>query len=286
MAKHVPTVRSRRLTGELRRLREEAKLTWPVVAEQMGWSESKLYRIENDKSRVLPRDVKRLLDLYGVDDEDRRAALIELARRANEKGWWHQYSGTIPTWFQPFIGLEASAAAIRRYESELVPGLLQTEGYMRAIASTAPVTATEEEIDRGVEVRLARQRRLAEEAEPLELWMVLNEAVLRRVVGGPAVMREQLLHLADMARNPRITLQALPFSHGEHSAMLGSFQLLEFAAAEIPPVVYLEHQTGGLYVEKPEDIRRYTLMYNHLSVKALNEEESLAMVRQAVDSLS
>ncbi|WP_393915941.1 helix-turn-helix domain-containing protein [Halostreptopolyspora alba] len=286
MAKHVPTVRSRRLTSELRRLREEAGLTWPVVAEEMGWSESKLYRIENDKSRVLPRDVKRLLDLYEISDETRRAPLIELARRANEKGWWHQYSETIPTWFQPFIGLEASAASIRVYESELVPGLLQTEGYMRAIASTAPVLAAEEEIERSVEVRLARQRRLTEEQEPLELWMVLNEAVIRRVVGGPDIMREQLDHLAAMAQNHRITLQILPFAKGEHSSMLGAFQVLEFAGEEVPPVVYLEHQTGGLYVEKPEDIRRYTLMYNHLSVKALSEEESLAMVRQAADGMS
>ncbi|GAA1457694.1 helix-turn-helix domain-containing protein [Nocardiopsis exhalans] len=280
MGKHIPTVRTRRLTGELRRHREKAGLTWEEVYEPMGWSESKMYRIENDKSRVIPRDVKRLLNLYGVTGEE-FDALMELAKKATEKGWWHEYGQDLPSWFSFYIGLEDAASGIREYQMSLVPGLLQTEAYMRAILSTAPLTDSDDGIERKVEVRLARQARVTADDAPLGLWMILDEAVIRRQVGGPDIMREQIQHLINLAGRRNVTLQILPFRAGEHASMLGAFTLLEFPGADDPDVAYQESQTGSLYVEKPDQVGRYSLMFDHLREKALSGAESLTLLKQA-----
>lgn len=285
MGKHVPTVRTRRLTGELRKLREKSGMSWDEVAEEMGWSASKVYRIEADKVRVLVRDVKRLLPLYGVEGEEGEA-LIELAKQASEKGWWHQYSSAIPEWFQFYVGLESGASAIREYQEALVPGLLQTEAYMRAILSTAPVTDSDDGIDRQVAVRLARQDRVTTEDDPLHLWVVLDEAVIRRLVGGKAVMREQIEHLVEVGQRRNVTLQLLPFAQGEHASMLGAFKVLEFPDPQDPDVVYVEEQTGSLYVEKAEEVRRYNLIFDHLREKAISNTESLTVLTQAAKDLS
>src|SRR5699024_9679473 len=236
------TVRTRRLTAELRRLRVRTGLTWEVVSEEMGWSESKMYRIENDKSRILPRDVKRLLKLYEVENEEFEA-LMELAKSATEKGWWHEYGEALPTWFQCYVGLEDAASGLREYQTLLVPGLLQTEDYMRAILQTAPVTDSDDGIDRTVEVRLARQARVTDTKDPLDAWMILDEAAMRREVGGAKVMRSQLQHLIDMGQRRNLTLQILPFAAGEHASMLGAFKVLEFPGEDDPDVVYQESQT-------------------------------------------
>ncbi|GAB3206093.1 helix-turn-helix transcriptional regulator [Marinactinospora endophytica] len=259
-------------------------MTWEDVYEPMGWSESKMYRIENDKSRVLPRDVKRLLTLYGVTGEE-FDALMELARKATEKGWWHEYGQDLPTWFSFYVGLEDAAASLREYQMSLVPGLLQTEAYMRAILSTAPVTDSDDGIERKVKVRLARQARVTAADNPLSLWMILDEAVIRRLVGGPSVMRGQLDHLVDLAGLRTVTLQVLPFSAGEHASMLGAFVLLEFPGADDPDVAYQESQTGSLYVEKPEQVGRYSLMFDHLREKALSGKESLSLIKQVAKDL-
>jgi transcriptional regulator with XRE-family HTH domain len=277
------TVGSRRLTIELKRLREAAGLTGERVAEEMGWSAAKVYRIEGDRVRVLPRDVKRLLGLYKITGAQ-HDAVMELARLARVKGWWHQYSGAIPEWFQFHVGLEAAASALRLYESELVTGLLQTEDYARAIMSTAPEPDTDE-ADRQIAVRMERQKRLAV-ADPLSVWAVLNEAVIRRLAGGATVMREQLDHLAGLSALKNVTVQVLPFAAGAHSAMHGSFKIIEFPEPVDPDVVYLEVQTGALYLEKKEEVRRYSVMFDHLRAQALSPEASRALMAQAAREAS
>ncbi|MFB9802422.1 DUF5753 domain-containing protein, partial [Streptomonospora salina] len=197
---------------------------------------------------------------------------------------WHQYDGAIPEWFQFYVGLENEASAVHEYQLSLVPGLLQTEAYMRAILSTAPVTDSDDGIDRQVAVRLARQARVTAQ-EPVTLWIVLDEGVIRRLVGGRAVMREQIEHLIAMGELRNVTLQICPFNKGEHASMLGSFKILQFPQDEDPDVVYLEEQTGSLYVEKLEEVRRYSLMFDHLREKAISGPESLSMLKQAAKEL-
>ncbi|HEX6527658.1 MAG TPA: helix-turn-helix transcriptional regulator [Streptosporangiaceae bacterium] len=277
MTAHMRTVGSRRLAIELKRFRDNADLTGEQVAEEMGWSVAKVYRIEGDKVRVLPRDVARLLKLYGVEGAE-RDAVMELAKLARGKDWWHQYSGAIPEWFQFYVGLETAASALRGYESELVPGLFQTEAYARAIMSTAPA-ADNEEADRQITVRMERQKRLTA-SDPLTVWQVLNEAVIRRPVGGADVMRAQLDHLIEVASLKNVTLQILSFDKGAHPAMIGSFQMMEFPDPADPEVVYLETQTGALYVEKQQDVREYGLRFDYARAQALGPAESRAMLIQ------
>jgi len=277
MGAHMRTVGSRRLAIELKRLRDESALTGEQVAEQMGWSVAKVYRIEGDKVRVLVRDVQRLLRLYGVGGAQ-HDAVVELAKLARIKDWWQQYSGAIPEWFQFYVGLEAAASARRGYESELVPGLMQTEGYTRAIMSTAPAPGTDE-VERQITVRMERQKRLTA-AGPLTVWVVLNEAVIRRVVGGPQVMRDQLAHLAELSALKNVTVQVLPYAAGAHPAMHGSFAIMEFPEPVDPDVVYLEAQTGALYLERTEDVRRYSLMFDYLGAQALGPDASRDLIAQ------
>ena len=280
MGAHMRTVGSRRLVIELKRFREAAGLTGEQVAEQMGWSVAKVYRIEGDRVRVLARDVQRLLTLYGIGGEQAEA-VMELARLARAKDWWHQYSGAIPEWFQFYVGLEAAASAMQEYCAELVTGLLQTEAYARAVMAAAAQTDTEE-MDRQVTVRLERQKRLTATDAP-SLWVVLDEAVLRRQVGGPAVMAAQLAHIGQMAGQPNVTVQVLPFTAGAHPAMLGSFTLMQFPDPGDKDVVYLEAETGALYLEKQQDVRRYSLMIDYLRAQALGPAESRALIAQMAE---
>ena len=280
MGAHMRTVGSRRLVIELKRFREAAGLTGEQVAEQMGWSVAKVYRIEGDKVRVLPRDAQRLLKLYGIGGEQAEA-VMELARLARAKDWWHQYSGAIPEWFQFYVGLEAAASAMQEYCAELVTGLLQTEAYARAVMAAAARSDTEE-MDRQVTVRLERQKRLTATDAPA-LWVVLDEAVLRRQVGGLAVMAAQLAHIAEMAGRPNVTVQVLPFAAGAHPAMLGSFTVMQFPDPADRDVVYLEAETGALYLEKQEDVRRYSLMLDYLRAQALGPAESRALIAQMAE---
>jgi transcriptional regulator with XRE-family HTH domain len=282
--KHVPTVASGRLARELRDRREKAGMSQEAVAEEMGWAESKLYRIENDKSRVLIRDVKRLLKLYKVRGKREEAALLELARRAGEPEWWHPYSGEIPEWFHLFVVLESSASELNGYESELVPGIMQTEGYMRAILSMAPNSDDDDAIETKIEVRMKRQARLTGD-DPLSVWLVLNEAVIRRVVGGPKVMRDQLDHLVELSELRNVTLQVLPCSAGEHPAMHGAFNLLKFPTPGDPDKVYLEEKVGGIYTQKPHEVDRYALTFDHLRARAYGPEQTRALLEEAAVEL-
>jgi transcriptional regulator with XRE-family HTH domain len=281
-----PTVRRRRLRYELRRLRDEHGLTIEQVQEGSGGDikSPSISRWESGERTVRPTDLRLLLDIYGVDGE-RREALLTLARQAKERGWWQSYGSAIPQWFQVYVGLEAEASSVRVYEAELVHGLLQTPGYYRAFLQAAPAAAVDAEADRKIEVRLARQERLTGD-DPPEYGAVLNEAVIRRVVGGAQVMREQLVHIAEMAGLPHVNVQVLPFSAGVHPAMDGSFEILGFPEPGDPDVVYLENQAGSLYLEEQPEIDRYARMFSHLMAKALDPEESRRMIARIAGDLT
>lgn len=282
-----PTVRGRRLRYELRRLREQRSLTIEQVAEQShgDWTASAISRWETGDRRIRPADLRALLDIYDVGG-DQREVLLTLAREARQRGWWQSYSSdAVPEWFQVYLGLEAEAASIHEYAAELVPGLFQTADYYCAFMRAAPAAGDDEAIERKIAVRSARQERLTADDAP-ECWAVLNEAAVRRVVGGTKVMHAQLQHIAALAGRPHINVQVLPFKGGAHPAMDGSFIILGFPEAPDPDVVYLESQTGSLYLEKLPEVDRYQAMFNHLVAKALGPEESIALIEQAAAEMA
>jgi transcriptional regulator with XRE-family HTH domain len=275
-----PTVRARRLRYALRRLREERGLTIEQLVELSGgdWSASTISRWETGDRRIRPIDLRVLLDVYEIGGEQREA-MLTLAREARQKGWWHSHSAVIPEWFEVFIGLESEASSIRVYEAELVHGLVQTPDYYRAFLRAAPAAAGDDAIERKIAVRTARQERLTSD-EPPEYWAVFNEAVIRRIVGGGQTMRSQLHHVAEMAALPHVNVQVLPYRAGAHPAMDGSFEILGFPDAGDRSVVYLENQVGSLYMETTPEIERYTLMFHHLVAKALDPDESRALIAE------
>lgn len=278
--RYSPTIRRRRLAAELRRLREERGSTIEQVALEIDWHPTKLSRIETGKQAVQPSEVRALLDLLGTDPA-RRDALVALAREARRRGWWRAFGEAVPDWFAVYVGLESEATSIRLYESEFIPGLLQTEEYARAVHQATRVGAREEEIDRLVAVRMARQELLEGEDAP-DLWMVLDEAVVRRAVGGPDVMRGQLKRLVEAARRPNLTLQVLPFSVGAHAGMDGGFHILTFEPYA-DDVVYIEYRTGSFYLEKRWEIEQYTLVFDHLRAAALPTEASSALIAHVAE---
>ena len=213
------------------------------------------------------RDIADLLSLYGVNDEDERERLLALASQANTPGWWHRYGDVLPSWFQSYLGLEASAALIRSYEVQFVPGLLQTEDYARAVVLLGHGRARPEEIDRRVALRMQRQA-ILDRADPVQLWAVLDEAVLRRPIGNPQIMRTQLEALLDAAARPNVRLQIVPFDAGGHSAAGGAFTILRFPDQELPDVVYIEQLTSALYLDKRDDVEHYLDAMERLCVEA------------------
>ena len=285
-ARPSPTVRGRRLRHELRKIREEHGLTIEQVSERSDgdWNASTISRWETGDRRIRPIDLRRLLDLYDVHG-DQREVLLTLARQARERGWWRSYSDAVPAWFEVYLGLEAEAAVIHEYSAELVPGLLQTADYYRAFMRAAPAAGDEETIERKAAVRLARQDRLIG-ADPPEYWAVLNEAVIRRVVGGPGTMRAQLQHIADMADLAHVNVQVLPFRAGAHAAMNESFIILDFPVPADPDVVYLESQAGSLYLEQRPEVERYAAMFSHLIAKALDPDESRTLLARVAAEMT
>jgi transcriptional regulator with XRE-family HTH domain len=285
-ARSSPTVKRRRLAAELRHRREQAGLTIDDVAERLEWSTAKISRIENARVGVLPRDVKFLLGVYGVPNTDPGyEVLLTLARESRQKGWWQQYGEAVPDWFEVYVGLEAEATGLSSYDAEFVPGLLQTGDYARAVHRASLINASDEEIEQWVKVRMARQELLTSADAP-QYWLVLNEAVIRRVVGGRSVMHEQLLRLAEATKQPNLTLQVVPFSAGAHAAMDGSFIILSFPDPTDPHIVYIEYKTGALYLEKPPEVQRYTLMFDHLRAAALSVDASRALIVRAANELA
>ncbi|MEU3979451.1 helix-turn-helix transcriptional regulator [Streptomyces sp. NPDC026672] len=272
MASNVnPTVRRRRLGQELRRLRELKGMTAEEVAERLLVSQSKISRLENGRRSISQRDVRDLCGVYEVEDQRVVDSLMEMARDSRQQGWWHAF-GDIP--YSVYIGLETDAESLRVYEPQLVTGLLQTRAYAEALVQGALPETSSGDIDKRVQVRMRRQERITAEHNPLRLWVVLDEAALRRVVGSELVMREQLEHLIEMSQLPHVTVQVLPFEVGAHPGLNGQYAILEFADAADSSVVYLEGVTSDLYLEKAHDVQRYAVMYEHLRAQSLNVEQS------------
>jgi transcriptional regulator with XRE-family HTH domain len=266
-----PTVRRRRLGQELRRLRELKGMTAEEVAERLLVSQSKISRLENGRRSISQRDVRDLCGVYEVEDQRIVDSLMEMARDSRQQGWWHTF-GDIP--YSVYIGLETDAESLRVYEPQLVTGLLQTRAYAEALVQGALPETSTAEIEKRVQVRMRRQERITAEANPLRLWVVLDEAALKRVVGSRLVMREQLEHLLEMSQLPHVTVQILPFEVGAHPGLNGQYAILEFADAADSSVVYLEGVTSDLYLEKAQDVQKYAVMYEHLRAQSLNVEQS------------
>jgi len=281
-----PTVRHKRLTAELRRLRADSGLTRDDVAGRLDWHPTKVTRIETGQwTRLNVRDVRDLLDLYGVTDEAQREALVQLARDARQRGWWHTYGDVLPSEYTHFIGLEAETASVRTYQQVLVPGLLQTEDYARAVIGAFRSHDTSTELDRRIAVRHERQRRVIEDRS-LDLWAVLGEGVVRQLVGSPAVTSAQLRFLVEASDLPNVTIQVLPYSAGAHGAMVGAFEILGFPDPVDPDVVYLENMASALFLEDPADISRYVQVFDYLRAAALSPQATRAMLTAAAEEFT
>src|SRR5215472_16195068 len=251
-----PTLRGRRLAMELLRRREATGMSREEVARQLEWSTSTIFRIETGRSRPQPGNVRILLELYGVSGPERNG-LIQLTREARQPGWWHSFRDVLPNPYEVYIGLEAGAASIRNFEPVVVPGLLQTADYARATFRNGPRELDPDEVQRRVEVRLARQEILTRDDRP-RLWAVIDEAVIHRAVGGVSVMRKQLKHLAECAQQGKTTIQVVPYRAGAHAGTTGPFVILDYAEATDPDVVYVETLAGDIYLEG-SDVERYTI---------------------------
>ena len=262
-----PTVLRIMLGNQLRRLREAGGITPDEAGYEIRGSRSKISRIEHGRVGFKERDVEDLLTLYGVTDEDLRASMLTLARQANTPGWWAKYNDVLPVWFEPYLGLETAASLIRSFELQFVHGLFQTEDYARAVTILGYGPGAIDEIERRVSVRVRRQAVLTS-ADPPRVWFVIDEAALRRPIGGRQVMRAQLKHLLEAATLPNVTIQVVPFRRGGHAAAGGSFTILRFAAPDLPDVVYLEQLTSALYLEERRDVDHYMEVMNRLSAEA------------------
>jgi hypothetical protein len=254
------------LGAHLRRMREAANISRMDAGWEIRSSESKVSRMELGRVGFKERDVSDLLRLYGLDDGEERDRLLALARDANNPGWWHRYGDVLPSWFHSYLGLEAAAQLIRTYELQFVPGLLQTPEYVRAVVQLGRTTIPDQEIERRVALRLSRQEALTR-PNPIKLWAVVDEAVLRRPIGGVKAMRVQLEHLIEACRQPNITLQVMTYSAG-NPATGGAYSILRFPEQDLPDIVYIEHLTSALYLDKLEDLDQYTATMEALCVAA------------------
>jgi Domain of unknown function (DUF5753)/Helix-turn-helix domain len=280
-----PMVRRLQLGARLRNLRMAAGVARDQAGYAIRGSESKISRMELGRVSFKERDVADLLSLYGVGDEDpERERLIALAREANNPGWWHRYGDVLPNWFQSYLGLEAAAALIRNYEVQFIPGLLQTPEYARAVVLLGHEHASEHELERRVGVRIARQR-LLHRTNPPQVWAVVDEAALRRPIGGPAVMRAQIKALIATTELPNVRLQVVPFDVGGHAAAGGAFSILRFPDADLPDVVYVEQLNSALYLDKREDVEQYTAALEALCITALPPARTIAFLRDLVRDL-
>jgi transcriptional regulator with XRE-family HTH domain len=272
-----PTVLRILLGAQLRRLREAKRITLEDAGRVIRASHSKISRLETGRVGFKDRDISDLLTFYGVTDEKERESLRALAQRANAPGWWHDYSDILPSWFEAYVGLEEVATQVRAYEVQFVPGLLQSEDYARAVTLLGHDDELPREVERRVRLRMARQAVL-ERAEPPNVWAVVDEAVLRRPAGSPAVMQGQLKHLLDLAERPNITIQIMPFQVGGHSAAGGAFSILRFAEPDLPDVVYLEQLTSSLYLDKPEVVDSYLKVMERVCMEAATPADSLDVI--------
>jgi len=276
-----PTALRILLGSQLRRLRETRGVSREEAGHRIRGSESKISRMELGRVGFKERDVADLLTLYGVEDEEARFAMMDLVEKANEPGWWHRFSDLLPSWFQAYVGLEEAAARIRTYEVQFVPGLLQTKEYARAVITAGAAGIGADEIARRVDLRLERQRILDRPNGPV-FWAVIDEAALRRPIGGADVMRAQLEHLIDLMRQPNITIQVMPFNFGGHSAEGGAFSVLRFHDGDLPDVVYVEQLASALYLDKREEVDRYSEVMERLCAVSTTPDETVELLRRVM----
>ncbi|MGW5905128.1 helix-turn-helix domain-containing protein [Streptomyces althioticus] len=277
-----PTARRRRLSIELKKLREKSALTCAQVGQALDWSGSKVNRMETGSGRVQPSDVDALCRFYDTSDE-LREFLKSLAREAKTRGWWQVHGAGVPEWFNIYIGLEQDASTLRQYQCEVLPGLMQTEAYARELHTTGAHMSAED-IDRAVRVRLERQEMLTRPDAP-EAWFVVNEGAVRNVIGDRGVMREQLERILETTGLPSVTLQVLPFDSGTYPAT-GSFTMLGFPAPEDPDLVYRDGITDAVYLEGEHHVREYTRAFDGLRAAALSPQRSARLVQSVVKEYS
>ena len=277
-----PTVQRMLVGAQLRRLRAEKGISREQAGEAIRASEWKIHRLENGQVGFKERDVVDLLALYGVTDSAEVEAFVAFARNANAPSWWHQYGDVLPQWFRAYVDLESAAVLIRTYEGQFVPGLLQTEDYTRAVIHGARTDDSPEEVERRVALRMARQALLTRADGPM-LWAVVDEAALRRRVGGPQVMSAQIERLIDAAKMPNVTLQILPVAAGAHPAMVGAFSILRFPDQELPNVIYLEHLTSALYLSRPDDVDQYMHAMDNICLRGEPPSRTVDILGKMLD---
>ncbi|ABW13021.1 helix-turn-helix domain protein [Parafrankia sp. EAN1pec] len=263
------------LGGQLRRFREEREITREAAGYAIRSSDSKISRLELGRVAFKIRDIEDLLTLYGVDDEAVRAPLLALAREANQPGWWRAFAAVLPDWSELYLGLETAATQIRAYEAQFIPDLLQTEDYARAAIglNSSQFAAPPGELERRISLRIRRQEILTHPEDPATLWVVLDEAALRRPVGGPRVTRAQMKHLLAVSEQPNVIIQVMPFAFGGHAAEGGTFSILRFAEPELSDVVHCRYLTGAVYLDKPADVLRYSEVMGRMIVDSTQPGE-------------
>jgi transcriptional regulator with XRE-family HTH domain len=282
----IPTMRRRLLGAELRRLRDERGLTAEDTASRMGWHPSKMTRLETGRSGLRAHEVTSLLDLYGVSDAEERGTLEDLAREGKRRVWWQPYSDVLNRHYTNLLSYEAEASAIRNHELSLIPGLLQTPDYARAITRALYWDDAPDEVNALVEVRLQRQNQALSREKPVELWAIIDESAIRRSVGSPETMARQLRALAEASDRPNVTVQVVPFTANANAGLLGSFAILEFPIRSDLGVVYVEGQGSTVYLEREEDRARYNHLFNLLRAAALDVEPSRDLMMRTVKDQS
>ena len=268
-----PTVLRMLLGAQLRRLRETAGVTRDDAGYHIRASGSKISRMELGRVSFKERDVTDLLEYYGIDDVAEKEKLVQLTREANATPWYQKFQDVVPDWFHVFVGLEEAAQLIRVYEVQFVPGLLQTEEYARAVIVQGAPGLDPDEVERRVALRMGRQKLLTRENPP-RYWVVMDEAALRRPMGGRDVHVGQIERLIDLVGEPNITIQVMPFRYGGHAAEGGAFTIMRFPETDLPDVVYMEYLTGAHYIDKPEEVERYAAVMERLSVAGTSPDRT------------
>ncbi|GAA1388928.1 helix-turn-helix transcriptional regulator [Kitasatospora putterlickiae] len=274
-----PTVRQRRLARTLKEMRLAADMTIAQSARQLACAESKISRIEAAQSGIRLVDLRLLLDLYGVVEQAKRGQLEDLSRDGRLRGWWDRYSDTLSPLYADYISLEADASDAYSVETFLIPGLLQTEDYTRAVVRAQIEDADVEQVERLTKVRLERRSVLTRES-PLRLWVVLSESALKHQIGGRAVMREQLDYLVAMADQPNINIQVLPEESDVHAALFGPLVILSFPESTETDVVYVDSLLSTLYIEEPGEVFNYSNLFRRALAEALPRKESIALIKR------
>jgi transcriptional regulator with XRE-family HTH domain len=274
-----PTVRRRRLGAELRRLREAHSLKLEEVAERLGLAPSTLSRIETGKAPTKSAYLTAMLEMYQVSDPGARKVLVDMAREGHRKGWWSIYDDVLPSGFDIYVGLEAEASGLRSYETDVVHGLLQTTDYAIEVLRELRPRDSQEQIERVVDLRMERQR-LLDQDPPLDLWLIMDEGAIRRNIGGPAVMRNQLEHLIQASRWTNVTMQILAFEAGAHAGLIGPFSILEFPERTDSDVAYTESVGGMIYLEKDREVRACAEAFDRMRAAALSPAASVELIQK------